>query len=428
MGLADLSTDQRAAIETVRRGDNVLLTGVAGTGKTRVLNEWLDTIVDKRDIAITASTGIAATHIGGQTVHRWAGVGICEYPVSHIVNEWFWRNQVQPVIENTNIIIIDEISMLDAQALDLIDGVCRYARDDSKPFGGMQVVFVGDMGQLPPVKLENGFPFDAKAWKKAAIRNIELTKVWRQEDAAFVQLLQEIRAGGISKNGLELLMTRRRAFDPDKDGCTRLMTHNEMVDRINDGKLTALAGPHQTYVAIDSGHPTSVEWLDKNCLSPKELHLKVGARVMFTKNTPEFSNGELGTVTKLGPNEVHVLIDKDERPFSVQRCEWKAKRSVPKRRRAGDETQIEEQATATRLQFPLRLAWAITIHKSQGMTIDRVSVDLGQTFAPGQVYVALSRVRSLEGLNIERWGGVSSIRTAPEVLKFLNSQKEVANG
>lgn len=411
------SDDQNSAIRALNDGENVFLTGVAGTGKTYALNSWLDTQKKREDIAVTASTGIAATHIGGQTVHRWAGIGIGEYDVDHIVEEYYWRTYSREVIARTNTLIIDEISMLDARALDLIDGVCRVAKDDDDtPFGGIQVVFVGDMGQLPPVQLDNRFSFESDAWNGAQVRTIELTKVWRQEDAEFVKLLQEIRLGRLSDEGLQLLMTRRKAMS-DLDGCTRLMTHNEMVDKINEEKLAALKATQSVYMAQEIGNAGALDWLDKNCLSPKVLKLKLGARIMCTKNTPQFANGELGTVTKLEPDLVHVRMDNDGYDIKIERCEWKTKKSVAKKNKNG----VTEEVTGTRKQFPLRLAWAITIHKSQGMTIDKVSVDLGATFAHGQVYVALSRVRSLAGLNIERWGGVSSVRAHPKVLQFIGN-------
>lgn len=414
------NAEQAEAMRLLDAGKNVFLTGVAGTGKTFALDAWLRR-QSRGFVAVTASTGIAATHIGGQTVHSWCGCGIANRKARTIADKWWWRERVRPVIAGTDVLVIDEVSMLDGVTFELVSDLCGRARGCREiPFGGLQVVLVGDMGQLTPVEEESkGFPFETDAWWDGEFRTVELRRVMRQSDRAFVSALQEVRNGTMSAETMRLFSSRLRAYDPEERGAVRLMAHNSKVDAINTMKLARLDGEERVFLAHDMGEEKAMEQLDKTCLSPKTLRLKVGARVMLTKNGPPlFVNGSMGYVEGWGERDgkpyVEVRID-DGPTIEVGRAEWKRTRVE-----AEDGGIPHEVVEAHRLQFPLRLAWAITIHKSQGMTIDLVSVDLSGVFAPGQSYVALSRARTLDGLNIEGWRGANSVMAHPTVMAFVN--------
>lgn len=410
----NLNADQQAAVAEIEAGTSVFLTGDAGTGKTFTLNHYLEG--GRKRVAVTASTGIAATHLGGVTVHSWSGFGIGEEPPEQIARQRWWQFARQPLIVNTDIIVIDEISMLDGRTFAGISKLCQIARKKPQPFGGLQVVLVGDMGQLAPVDEETkGFPFETRTWWELGIKTVALRQVMRQKDALFARVLSQVRDGTLDREGFAVLESRVKAFDPDKRAAVRLTTHNALVDRVNIDKLAQLPGKAVQLKAHEHGEAKHINTLDKNCLSPRFLDLKPQARVMFTKNNMAagYCNGTLGTVEKVDKEVVTVRIDGTKEAIQVERAEWKIK-GPPVDKRTGELSVI-----ARRAQFPLRLAWAITVHKSQGMTLDTVSVDLKNCFAAGQAYVALSRARSLEGLNIEAWGGAASIKAHPVVADFM---------
>lgn len=411
-----LSPDQERALEALRAGGHVFLTGVAGTGKSAVVRRWLAE-TDQR-VAVTASTGVAALQISGMTLHSWAGLGLGDRPIEDVVCRRWWREQVASRMLRADALLIDEVSMLDAGTLDLADALCRHARRERLlPFGGLQVVLVGDPGQLPPVELaDRGWPYDSAAWRALAPETHELVTVHRQSDRAFVRALAEVRAGAMSRSTMILLESRVLAFDPDLAGAARLMTHNEQVDGVNEARLGELDGPLARFVAEDAGDPRHLEQVKRHCLSPEVLFLRVGARVMATKNDPESGavNGSLGVVEHIERSAVRVrFIGLGAR--WVERASW--------------EVCDGDRVLASRRQIPLRLAWAITIHKSQGATLDRVSVNLARAFAPGQAYVALSRARTIDGLNLEAWSPASVI-THPRIIQMLGrgSRRASQNG
>jgi ATP-dependent exoDNAse (exonuclease V) alpha subunit len=401
-------------------GDGRFLLGdFTVTHNTTLLNRWIAGFEERCErwrVAVTASTGIAATHLGGQTIHSWCGIGIGDSPLDKIVTSRWWLQKCKHRIEAVSALVVDEVSLLDGKTLDLIDMVCCAARNNfDEPFGGLQIVLVGDLAQLPPVQVEErGFCFDSEAWQNSMLWSVRLTEVHRQSDAEFSAALEEIRLGGMSDKTLALLGKRVRAFDPVEAGAVRLMTHNVQVDEVNHRHLEALKEPARSYVAHDFGiDPKEMERLDKNCLSPKDLQLKRGARVMATKNDQDqrWANGSLGTVTYCGDDYVAVVFDSGQRHEIVTRATWTTEEGGTQR------------VLASRDQIPLRLAWAMTIHKSQGSTLEKVSMDLSQVFADGQAYVALSRARTLEGLNIEAWRGRHSIRANPRVLAEIRKQE-----
>lgn len=454
-----LSPDQEHALALLDSGENVLLTGVAGTGKSWLLNHWLKHGGARKRVAVTASTGAAAVLLAhGRTLHSWAGAGKGDQTADQIVNDpkWggWWRGRVAPRIRETQVLVIDEVSQINGRTFALVSDLCRIARGSrgggvfngpsgkavrSKlPFGGIQLVLVGDMGQLEPVAAETGYPFETEEWWDAKVRPVELTTVHRQSDAAFVKVLREVRDGNLTPEGLAMIESRINAFNPDADPpAVRLATHNHMVDGVNEAKLEALAGDAALFQAVEGGDEKGLEVLEKYCLSPRALYLKVGARVMFTRNDPagpegdmgRFVNGTLGTVTWMSfePDGGFEVTTDRGLVIGVNRMVWeygvtedsiyvpeKWTKRLVKRREA-------QKGEAYRFQFPVKLAWAISIHKSQGLSLDRVSVNLGQAFAAGQAYVALSRARTLEGLNLESWSPLA-VQAHPTALKFIRGE------
>lgn len=378
---------QDKALEILKSGRNVFLTGEPGAGKTYTINQFTDWL-DQEDIpyAVTASTGIAASHINGSTIHSWSGIGIMreldEADVNGIRFAKFHYNRIKPA----KVLILDEVSMLDAQFIDDLDKVLTALHKKSLPFGGVQVVMVGDFFQLPPVvkQGETRFSFESEAWQRAAMQVCYLTEQHRQADPIFTDLLRSMRFGQVTQEHRNILASRMSAAESP----VHLFTHNANVDQMNLEKLQQLPGETKTYRMNDSGHPKVVEILKRNCLSPDLLHLKEGAMVMFTANKPNlgYVNGTVGVVERLGHDGPAVKLI-DGPTVYPERHSWKHLGS-------------NKEVVASISQFPLRLAWAITVHKSQGMSLDTASIDLSRAFEYGHGYVAISRVRSLEGLHL----------------------------
>lgn len=424
-----LCEEQERLIALLESGANVFISGVAGSGKSAAVNEWLTRT--KKRVGVTASTGIAATHIGGQTVHSWCGAGIGDREGYQIAATGWFMEKIVPVIYKTQVLLIDEISMLDCKMFDLVSDLCRFAKGVEEPFGGLQLVFVGDMGQIEPVEKGNGFCFTSTNWWEAKIQTFELLTIHRQEEKSFADLMRFLRAGRVSDEAYAMLKGRVNAFDPrKKPEAVRLFTHNMDVDVINGRRLHALEGELYELEARDSGPQYGLKKLDENCITPKLLKIKVGARVMLTKNNfPQYANGSLGYVTEVVPDLdpddgnvegcVRIKLDRDAKTIGVGRAEWNVVVGTEKYIDKEGETQTRE-TRCTRSQFPLRLAYCLSIHKAQGSTLERASIDISKSFAAGQAYVALSRVRSLDGLNIEAPFGREKIFANVEAKMFLN--------
>lgn len=386
---------QSEALAILRTGLNVFLTGEPGSGKTHTVNQYVAWLRARGvEPAVCASTGIAATHLGGMTIHSWSGIGIkrvvSDYDIEHIQS----REKTARRIMGAKVLIIDEVSMLDAGALESVDRVLRTLRrkplSPEEPFGGLQVVFVGDFFQLPPVSREKEavFAFESAAWKEANPVICYLSEQHRQEDADFLELLAAMRRDAFLP-AHRLRLKSRVGIMPKTTVATRLYTHNENVDRINDEHLGKLDGKAHVYQMTSRGGRALVESLKAQCLSPETLTLKAGAAVMFTRNNFDagYVNGTLGTVqefTGLGAPMVKV---RSGHVITVEPAEWAV--------------QDGNKILAKIEQIPLRLAWAITVHKSQGMSLDAAIIDLSQAFEFGQGYVAISRVRALSGLFLE---------------------------
>lgn len=434
---------QKEALDILKLGHNVFLTGPAGSGKTFLLNQYIKYLKENGiGVGITASTGIAATHMGGVTIHSWAGIGVKDLIHEKDIEELMKRPYLHNRFKKTKVLIIDEISMLHAHRLDMVDLVCRVFKGNSLPFGGLQVIMCGDFFQLPPVVrnskseapnprqrrgspyraakqiqntndsnigLENstlGFSdivsdFDIRAsnlkppfvtesqiWNRMQLQICYLEEQHRQDDRAFLRILNDIRNSEVSEMTVEYLSER---LDKDTNGYvrpTRLFTHNADVDAINKKHLEELEGEGHEFMMNWRGNFALTEVLKKSCLAPEILVLKKGAQVMFVKNNFEagYVNGTLGEVIGFDKDDFPIVRTYDGSEFTVGRADWEVKE--------------EDRELAAISQLPLRLAWAITIHKSQGMSLDAAEVDLSRSFIPGMGYVALSRVRSLAGLKL----------------------------
>ena len=392
-------------------GISVFLTGKAGTGKTTFLKHIVAGC--SKRLAVVAPTGVAAVNAGGVTIHSFFQLPLCPYlpDVKELVTEYQMpeknrslRKDRVKILRTLELLIIDEISMVRADILDAIDATLKRYRKNDRPFGGVQLLMIGDVQQLPPVVTESEKPFmdqvypspfffNSRAFRKLGYIVIELNKIHRQRDAEFTSMLNDIRTGNPSDQTLERLNRRLDpGFDPPSgEYWIRLTTHNHQSDAINREKMDALKGKSMIFKAeIDGNYPESAYPTET------ELRLKKGAQVMFTRNDTSgnsmYFNGKIGTVTSLYP-EI-IVTDENGNEIIVNQEKWDNVRYE-----INPETQeIQAVNDGSFTQYPLRAAWAITIHKSQGLTFDRVIIDAGRAFSFGQVYVALSRCRSLEGI------------------------------
>jgi ATP-dependent exoDNAse (exonuclease V) alpha subunit len=397
---------QKEALDILKTGANVFLTGEPGAGKTHTINEYVTYLRDREvEVAITASTGIAATHIGGMTIHSWSGIGIKQKLDKYELDKIASSEYVTKRIRKAKVLIIDEASMLSSDTLSMVDAVCREVKQSDEAFGGLQIILVGDFFQLPPIvkkkieedkqavliKNENNslFAYNSQAWARAQFIICYITEQYRQDDKDFLAILSAIRTNTFSKKHLDQIELRKveRGNLPEK--IPKLYSHNVDVDYVNTETLSRIENTIETFTMSSSGPEGLVAVLKKGCLSPESLLLKIGAEVMFTKNNQKegFVNGTLGTVVdfKIGYKYPIVKI-KSGKQIIVEPMEWS----------------VEENGKirAKIIQTPLRLAWAITVHKSQGMSMDGAIMDLSEVFEYGQGYVALSRVRRLSGLHI----------------------------
>lgn len=398
---------QDQALVILKTGANVFLTGEPGSGKTHTVNAYVKWLREHNiEPAITASTGIAATHIGGYTIHSWSGIGIKRGLSEEDLDQIAQNERVAKRIVNTAILIIDEVSMLGPETLGMVDAVVRQVRHRyDEPFGGMQVILVGDFFQLPPVSPQSQwdakrhgnlweeappgrFAFSGEVWQRLNPLVCYLSEQHRQEDAQFLEILSAIRRREVTGEHREVLTARGESVA--KAGVPRLFSHNADVDAVNDAQLGKLPASSRTFLMQKTGPERVTDALTRGCLSPDVLVLKEGARVMFTKNNfvEHFVNGTLGTVVGFEQGSGYPIVETlSGLRITVEPMTWA----------------IEEggKVVASITQTPLRLAWAMTIHKSQGMSLDAAQMDLSQTFEYGQGYVALSRVRTLKGLVLD---------------------------
>jgi len=438
---------QSSALDILKTGQNVFLTGSAGSGKTYTLNQYIDYLRARRvPVAVTASTGIAATHMNGTTIHSWSGIGIKDELSDRDLTTLSRKQFLADRLKDTAVLVIDEISMLHAKQLNLVSQVLKHVRKNDKAFGGIQVVVAGDFFQLPPIgsKGETNrekFAFMSEAWLDAKFHICYLSEQHRQVSEAanggldLDDILNQIRRQEVT---FESIAALEATFDQNVDiKRTRLYTHNLNVNSINDKELAALEGEMMRFTATSTGDSKLVETLKKTVRTQDDLVLKVGAKVMFIKNNTELgvSNGTMGELIGFAAVKIDDskdssddLIEDDddsaesENDKNVKGKSKKAIKEKPKSKKpttqkmpvvrlnsgrevvAEPEEWIIEDETGDVLasyeQVPLCLAWAITIHKSQGMTLEAAEIDLSRTFELGQGYVALSRLKSLAGLQL----------------------------
>lgn len=432
---------QSEALQILKTGANVFLTGEPGSGKTHTINEYVSYLrACGIEPAITASTGIAATHIGGMTIHSWSGIGIKSNIDQYDIDRISSLEYIARRISKTSVLIIDEVSMLPPETLAAVDAVCRAIKQRGDSFGGMQVILVGDFFQLPPIKslepkdklstkqqsldfysddLEEAisvgvFAFSSPAWEHANPIVCYLSEQYRQDDDAYLSILSAIRTNSFDQEHLDHLQTRKVLPHAGPKEAPRLFSHNVSVDALNDATLAKIDSDERVFEMESTGPAALVSSLIKGCLSPELLRLKVGASVMFTKNNPkeEFVNGTLGEVTGFDTTSGYPLVKtRNGAIVEAKPMDWS----------------VEEggKIRASITQIPLRLAWAITVHKSQGMSLDEAVMDLSRVFEYGQGYVALSRVRRLSGLYIIGWNR-RAFEVHPEIIEKDNVFRTVS--
>ncbi|WP_445116072.1 AAA family ATPase [Acinetobacter sp. WZC-1] len=388
---------QETALKLMKTGENIFLTGSAGAGKTYTLNQYIHYLKARKvPVAITASTGIAATHMNGMTIHTWAGIGIKDVLSDDDLKRMKERKYLKEHLQNAQVLIIDEISMLHAKQLNLVNQVLKYFKESDQAFGGIQLIVAGDFFQLPPVgkkgeENRDKFCFMSAAWVEAKFRVCYLTEQHRQDDSALNDILNAIRAQNIQPQQIELL--RQTGQQDIGETFTRLYTHNMDVDSINFQHLNAIEGDERQFVAVCDGNEKLLETLKSSVRAPEALTLKKHARVMFVKNNFDmgYINGSMGEVIDFEESDEQGLLPKvkmtDGTVLVVEPETWSVDNEAGK-------------AIASLQQIPLRLAWAITIHKSQGMTLEAAEINLSHTFEKGQGYVALSRLKSIYGLKL----------------------------
>lgn len=408
-----LTPCQQKAVDAVESGENVCITGPAGTGKSFLL-EYLKRR-SKYGLDVAATTGIAALNVGGTTIHAWAGLGLGDQTADEILQNLESRVRVKRRIREAELLAIDEISMASADLLELLDEVMRKVRLKDDPFGGCQLVFFGDFLQLPPVNKSGNptrFAFEASCWK--GVKTVEMTTVVRQADTSFAEMLHRIRKGLHTPADVEILKSRVSAprpadgFDP-----IRLFNTNRDVDLFNwDLLCSKCEGEGYEYEARDTGSEWMLARLRKDCIAPQRLTLRVGAQVMLLKNYFDLGvvNGSVGRVESFDPTGMPVVVFKNGIRWTAEKSTWELKQGG--------------FVEATRQQIPLRLAWGITIHKSQGMTLELLEADLGKCFEQGQAYVALSRAKTLDGLFLSSFDS-ASIMAHPKALAFYEEKKGV---
>ncbi len=417
---------------------SLFLTGKAGTGKTTFLKHIQNTSIKK--MVVVAPTGVAAINAGGVTMHSFfqlpflpfvkdANHGFgqieCVNRYTHFKNVKFNKEKIE-LLNELDLLIIDEVSMLRADMLDCIDETLKYYRRNQIPFGGVQLLFIGDMFQLPPVTSDNEwsllskyykspFFFSSEAYQQLNPAHIELSKIYRQKEEKFINLLNNIRHNNMDEYDFELLQER---FDPDaaryQDGLITLTTHNRTADSINQQKLAELEQESIVFEGEING-----DFNEKSLPAEKSLELKEGAQVMFIKNDIEkrYFNGKLAKIKSIAKDEIIVEFESGNQ-LKIEKEVWKNIRYNLNR----DENVIEEEEIGSFKQFPIRLAWAITIHKSQGLTFDRLAIDAGASFAAGQVYVALSRCRTFDGLTLLSRIYQNSILSDERIVNFSIKQ------
>ena len=384
--------DQKTALKILHSGENVFITGQAGSGKTFLLNKFINEARKKgKTVAVTATTGLATTHLNGTTIHSWSGMG-----VANSISGNFYSKIRKPRRENiceTDILIIDEISMLHDYRLDMVNAILKKIRKNNSPFGGIQLVMSGDFFQLPPVnryddEFKGGFVTESVAWRQAGLKICYLNEQHRQADEELSAILTAMRTNNLKRDQVQTLLNRIDAEAPSNEIVTKLYTTNRDVDIINKKELAKIKGKSYFYSQETEGTKHYVEVLRRAILAAPILELKKGAHVMSIKNSPDgkYVNGSLGEVVDFKYGDPVVKFNNGN-TVRIKTSEWNLADG--------------EIVLASIEQVPLKLAWAITVHKSQGMTLDGAEIDLSRAFVEGMGYVALSRVKNLHSLYLK---------------------------
>ena len=428
------NAELRTAWEFVEKtGKSVFLTGKAGTGKTTFLKKVV--AESKKRVVVVAPTGIAAINAGGVTIHSFFQIPLHPFiPGMKIESKFAFSKEKRSIIKTIDILVIDEISMVRCDLLDAIDSVLRRFRNRNKPFGGVQLLMIGDLQQLSPVVTDDDvrflsqyYPspyfFGSRALSMVDYVTIELKEVYRQQDLEFISILNAVRSG---RPSLEIIKALNSRYDPDfvpssDEGYIRLTTHNSIADEYNARQLSLIDEPAHCFDADISGNfPESSYPVDFR------LELKAGAQVMFVKNDPSsdkrYYNGKIGIVTDFCEEYILVQCPGEDEKIAVEPLEWENSRYV-----INEQTQeLDSEVIGVFRQYPLRLAWSITIHKSQGLTFDKAIIDAASSFASGQVYVALSRCRTLEGMVLATPLRQDSVITDLRVEDYIEGQDAAA--
>jgi ATP-dependent DNA helicase PIF1 len=404
----DLNTEQQAALQLLSSEDNVFITGGAGTGKSHLLRKFLQG-TDPVKLPVLASTGAAAVLIGGRTFHSFFGLGIMEGGIEATIERASKDRRVARRLKKASGFVLDEVSMIPGIALDAAERIASRARGDTRAWGGLKAIAVGDFAQLPPVTRDSNrrdWAFLNPVWERSKFRAVHLNEMMRaSSDPDFCEILSDVRRGCVSERVRHLLDWRSHLdSDPDFEASV-LYARKVDVARINNAKLADLEGKAKTFETIFTGDERGTKALLNSLPIPKDLELKKGAFVMFRQNDPQgrWVNGSLGHVSHLGTHDLEVRLS-NGRVVETERVKFSL-------------MDAEGNEVASARNFPLSLAYAVTIHKAQGATLDKMVVSLKNLWEPGQAYVALSRVRSSQGLMIDGWDE-RSIFADPDVLAF----------
>jgi len=401
----ELSPEQSHALELLRSGENVFLTGGAGSGKSYLIRHFMQEL-DPKQTPILASTGAAAVLLGGRTFHSFFGLGIMEGGVDATYERGAKDHRLLNRLKKVEGVIIDEISMIPGSALKVAEALSQKARDSKLPWGGMRVISVGDFAQLPPVTRTGtrDWAFLNEVWQRSGFQICQLSHNQRVQDNEFLDVLADVRYGKVTQRVFDFLSEHVHPHDEEAAG-TRLFGRRDMSENFNQKKLSEIRETEVTIDAIYIGSEKHIETLIKVAPVPQKLTLKIGCKVIFLQNDPQkrWINGTRGTVTKIEVDKITVKKEPG-REVAVDKSSFSM-------------LDAEGNVTATAIQFPLALAYATTIHKSQGATLDELWCDLRSLWEPGQAYVALSRLRTAEGLKLVGWNP-RSIIVDPKVLEF----------
>ena len=428
------NNDLKAAWDFVEKtGKSVFLTGKAGTGKTTFLREVVES--SSKRVVVVAPTGIAAINAGGVTIHSFFQLPLHPYiPGVKVESKFAFSKEKRSIIRTIDVLVIDEISMVRSDLLDAVDSVLRRFRDRNKPFGGVQLLMIGDLQQLTPVVTDEEaellshyystpYFFGSHALAKVDYVTIELKHVYRQQDEHFISILNSVRSGRPSQSVIDALNQRwLPSFSPDpEEGYIRLTTHNATANSYNEQQLEQIDEPCHRFDAEITGN-----FPEYSYPTDLQLELKKGAQVMFVKNDPsadrKYYNGKIGHIVEIIDDIIIVQCPGDDEPVAVEQLEWENAKYIINEQTQEMETEIQ----GTFRQYPLRLAWAMTIHKSQGLTFEKAIIDAAASFASGQVYVALSRCRTLEGMVLATPLRQSAVMTDLRVEDYIELQEKAA--